>query len=70
MYKMNNYKVEGHIGEGAHGYVMRGIDIRDNKEVALKKLIVKCNDGISMGIVREINALQEVDCDNVSLITK
>lgn len=63
---MNNFKIQGHVGEGAHGYVMKAVDKRTNEEVALKKLVVKHNDGISMGIVREISSLQHVDCDNVS----
>lgn len=63
--EMNNYKIKGHIGEGAHGYVMKAIDIRFNKKVALKKLLLKHSDGISMGIVREISALQHVDSDYV-----
>ncbi|KAJ8975211.1 hypothetical protein NQ317_000209 [Molorchus minor] len=34
---MNNYKLLGRAGEGAHGFVFKGMDLRTNTCVALKK---------------------------------
>lgn len=63
---MNQYKVKGHIGEGAHGYVMKAINLTTNQEVALKKLSLKSlNEGIPNNVLREIKALQQIDCEYV-----
>lgn len=66
---MDQYTVVGRIGEGAHGLVLRARHIRTGQEVALKKVpIKKLEDGIPNMVVREIKALQEVDCEYVSLV--
>ncbi|KAF4521550.1 hypothetical protein B566_EDAN001270 [Ephemera danica] len=60
---MEEYKVLGRIGEGAHGLVLRAKHKSTGNEVALKKLLLKrMDDGVPIQIVREIKALQEVDC--------
>ncbi|KAK5647738.1 hypothetical protein RI129_002630 [Pyrocoelia pectoralis] len=56
---MNKYRVLGRIGEGAHGYVMKGIDKVTGLEVALKKLIIRnLDEGIPTNIMREIASLR------------
>ncbi|GLV40537.1 uncharacterized protein CBL_04338 [Carabus blaptoides fortunei] len=63
---MNQYKVKGHIGEGAHGYVMKAINLITNQEVAIKKLSLKSlNEGIPNNVLREIKVLQQIDCEYV-----
>ena len=63
---MDNYKVIGRIGEGAHGLVLRARNIHTNKEVALKKVLLKkIDNSIPNSILREIKALQHVECDYV-----
>lgn len=63
---MNRYKIIGHIGEGAHGYVVKALNLETRKEVALKKLLLKSlSDGIPTNILREIKALQHIDCQYV-----
>ncbi|GJQ66666.1 hypothetical protein Trydic_g4634 [Trypoxylus dichotomus] len=56
---MDEYKILGRIGQGAHGYVMKGVHRGTNKEVALKKVIIKSlQEGIPKNIMREILALR------------
>ncbi|XP_069689197.1 cyclin-dependent kinase 20 [Periplaneta americana] len=63
---MDHYKVVGKIGEGAHGLVLRGQHLDTGQEVALKKVLLKrLEDGIPNTVIREIKALQEVDCEYV-----
>ncbi|XP_046995885.1 cyclin-dependent kinase 20-like isoform X1 [Schistocerca americana] len=63
---MKNYKIEGTIGQGAHGLVLRGRHVDTGEIVAVKKVLLKrIEDGIPVTIFREIKALQEVDCENV-----
>ncbi|XP_049774267.1 cyclin-dependent kinase 20-like isoform X2 [Schistocerca cancellata] len=62
---MKNYKIEGTIGQGAHGLVLRGRHVDTGEIVAVKKVLLKrIEDGIPVTIFREIKALQEVDCEN------
>lgn len=64
---MDQYKIKGHIGEGAHGYVVKAVNLNGNQEVALKKLLLKSlSEGIPNNILREIKALQHIDCQYVS----
>lgn len=64
---MNEYKILGRIGQGAHGYVMKGLHRTKNQEVALKKLIIKSLDeGIPKNIMREILALRVLKSEYVS----
>lgn len=65
---MENYSVTGRIGEGAHGQVLKGVQIKTGREVALKKVLLKkLDEGIPNNVLREIKTLQEVDCSYVSL---
>lgn len=67
---MDQYKVVGKIGEGAHGLVLRGQHLGTGREVALKKVLLKkLEDGIPTAVIREIKALQEVDCQYVRIKT-
>ncbi|KAJ1528754.1 hypothetical protein ONE63_007141 [Megalurothrips usitatus] len=60
---MENYTVTGHIGEGAHGLVLRGKHHPTGREVALKKVKVRrLEDGIPISILRESKILKTVDC--------
>lgn len=64
---MENYTVTGRIGEGAHGQVLKGIQLKTRREVALKKVLLKkLDEGIPNSVIREIKTLQEVDCKFVS----
>jgi Serine/threonine protein kinase len=63
---MDQYKVVGRIGEGAHGLVLRGQRLDSGQEVALKRVLLKkLEDGIPTTVIREIKALQEIDCEYV-----
>jgi cell cycle related kinase len=67
---MDRYKIVGRIGEGAHGLVLRGQHLGTGQEVALKKVLLKkLEDGIPTTVIREIKALQEVDCEYVRIET-
>lgn len=64
---MENYSITGRIGEGAHGHVLKGLEVKTGQEVALKKVLLKkIEEGISNSIIREIKSLLEVDCKYVS----
>lgn len=64
---MNRYKVLGRIGQGAHGYVMKGFDKVNGKSVALKKLSIKTlEEGIPKKIMREMCALRTLKCKYVN----
>ncbi|PSN37361.1 Cyclin-dependent kinase 20 [Blattella germanica] len=63
---MEQYKVTGKIGEGAHGLVLRGQHLITGQEVALKRVLLKkLEEGIPNSVIREIKALQEIDCEYV-----
>lgn len=65
---MQNYKVEGTIGQGAHGLVLKAKHIISGNDIALKKIhLKKLEDGIPISVFREIKTLQEVDCEYVSI---
>ena len=56
---MENYRVFGKIGEGAHGTVFQAEEIATGHKVALKKLsLKKIDDGIPIAFFREIKTLQ------------
>ncbi|XP_014240819.1 cyclin-dependent kinase 20-like isoform X1 [Cimex lectularius] len=60
---MENYEVIGRIGEGAHGYVLHAKNKTEDKEVALKKVLVKkLEEGIPRLILREIKTMQALEC--------
>lgn len=64
---MDGVQVVEHIGDGAHGHVLKGFNEKTNKFVALKKIRLKksVND-IPISVLREINILLTIDCDYVS----
>ncbi|XP_065341768.1 cyclin-dependent kinase 20-like [Cloeon dipterum] len=63
---MEQYKVLGHIGEGAHGVVQRALHRPTGRDVALKKLYVRRPDEqVPIQILREIKLLQKVQCKHV-----
>ena len=60
--EMENYVVQGRVGEGAHGIVMQAKHKSSGQVVALKKIPLKrLEDGISESTIREIRALQQLD---------
>ncbi|XP_074036957.1 cyclin-dependent kinase 20 isoform X2 [Leptinotarsa decemlineata] len=61
---MNNYKLLGRAGEGAHGFVFKGKDLRNESIVALKKITVNPNLGIPKSVMREICALRVLKYKN------
>lgn len=66
-YDMNRYKMMGRIGQGAHGFVMKGLDRVNGNVVALKKITIKnLDEGLPKKITREICALKVLKSDFVS----
>ncbi|CAG0919776.1 unnamed protein product [Notodromas monacha] len=63
---MEDYKILGRIGEGAHGLVLKAKHNSTSEVVAVKKLpIRKLEDGIPVNLLREIKALQFLDNEHV-----
>ncbi|CAH1162969.1 unnamed protein product [Phaedon cochleariae] len=62
---MKNYKLLGRAGEGAHGFVFKGMDLRDRTVVALKKIAVNPNAPIPKNVMREILALRVLQFKNI-----
>ncbi|ESO08896.1 hypothetical protein HELRODRAFT_74648 [Helobdella robusta] len=59
---MDQYKILGRIGEGAHGVVFKAKHVESGDLVALKKVpLKKIEEGIPNTALREIKALQEID---------
>lgn len=58
---MENYRILGRIGEGAHGVVFKAKELETGELVALKKVpIRRLEGGIPNTALREIKALQEI----------
>ncbi|XP_060522691.1 cyclin-dependent kinase 20 isoform X1 [Cylas formicarius] len=55
---MESYKITGRAGEGAHGFVFKGVDLRDKRTVAMKKIPVNPDAPIPKNTMREILALR------------
>ncbi|CAG9766175.1 unnamed protein product [Ceutorhynchus assimilis] len=62
---MKTYKITEKSGEGAHGYVYRGLEIGTNKVVALKKIFVNIEAGIPKNTLREICSLRVLKARNI-----
>ncbi|XP_065214226.1 cyclin-dependent kinase 20 [Planococcus citri] len=69
---MNEYRLEEHIGDGAHGHVIKAFSQQTNKWVALKKIRCKKYGGGGGGqndttdnVFREIKILSTIDCKYV-----
>lgn len=59
---MDQYKILGRIGEGAHGIVFKAKHIESGDIVALKKVpLRRLEEGIPNTALREIKALQEIE---------
>lgn len=59
---MDQYKILGRVGEGAHGVVFKGKHIPSGDLVALKKVLLKkIEEGIPNTALREMKALQEIE---------
>ncbi|XP_015588125.1 cyclin-dependent kinase 20 [Cephus cinctus] len=58
---MDKYTLNGRIGEGAHGLVLKAYDTVNKREVALKKVLLKrIEDGIPTSVIREVKTLQQL----------
>lgn len=65
---MNKYLINGQIGEGAQGLVLKAHDVSRDWEVALKKILIKKNeDGLPVSILREVKSLQQLKHPYVGL---
>lgn len=65
---VSKYTVLGRIGEGAHGLVFKARHNPTERDVALKKILIKnLEEGIPINVMREIKALQLLRCKYVSL---
>eukprot|EP00049_Salpingoeca_infusionum_P018924 m.359335 g.359335 ORF g.359335 m.359335 type:complete len:329 (-) comp18537_c0_seq1:584-1570(-) len=63
---MDQFVIERHLGSGAHGVVFKAKHIPSGERVALKKVVLKrLEDGIPNALLREIQALQELNHVNV-----
>jgi len=57
---MEKYIINGQIGEGAQGLVLKAHDTSTDQEVALKKILIKRADGgLPASIIREVKCLQQ-----------
>lgn len=65
---MENYKLLGRAGEGAHGFVFKAKDLRNENEVALKKIAINPDLEIPNNVMREILALRVLKYAHVSFI--
>lgn len=57
---MEKYIINGQIGEGAQGLVLKAHDTSRDQEVALKKILIKKSEGgLPASIIREVKSLQQ-----------
>lgn len=58
---MEKYIINGQIGEGAQGLVMKAHDTSRDQDVALKKILIKRTEGgLPTSIIREVKSLQQL----------
>ncbi|KAL6260382.1 hypothetical protein P5V15_007911 [Pogonomyrmex californicus] len=58
---MEKYIINGQIGEGAQGLVLKALDTSKDQEVALKKILIKKTEGgLPISIIREVKSLQQL----------
>lgn len=58
---MEKFVINGQIGEGAQGLVLRAHDTSRDQEVALKKILIKKTvGGLPASIIREVKSLQQL----------
>lgn len=68
---MENYRILERIGEGAHGVVLKALCVESGEAVALKKISIRLIDHqIPHAIMREIQALQQLDHENVLFLDR
>lgn len=67
--KIDDYKIVGKIGEGAHGIVLRARNRKTGQFVALKRMLSsKGEEKIPLSVLREVKSLQHINSKYVSLI--
>ena len=65
---MEDYKIIEHIGDGAHGHVLKGLNLKTNEMVALKRIhMKKKGNDIPISVLREIKILLAIDTEYVSI---
>lgn len=64
---MDHYEIDGVVGEGTHGIVLKATQIDTQEPVALKKLPLKSiEEGMSVQVFREIQSLRQLsDCEQI-----
>jgi len=66
---MDKYIINGQIGEGAQGLVLKAHDSSRDQEVALKKILIKkIEGGLPTSIIREVKSLQQLKHPYVSFL--
>ena len=66
-----NYRIIKTIGEGTYSTVYKAVDQRINKIVALKRVkIRRVEDGVPKEFVREVEAVQRFDHENILKISE
>lgn len=66
---MDDYRITQHIGDGAHGHVLKAFSLKRNKWMALKKIRIKKSENEVLPseiVLREIKVLLVIDCKYVS----
>ncbi|CUE86248.1 protein kinase, putative [Bodo saltans] len=64
---MDRYKLGKKIGEGCFGHVYEGVDRRDGRLVAVKKIVVgRVDEGIPHNVAREVLAAERTNHPNIS----
>jgi len=67
---MDKYIINGQIGEGAQGLVLKAHDSSRDQEVALKKILIKkIESGLPTSIIREVKSLQQLKHPYVSFLS-
>jgi len=67
---MDKYIINGQIGEGAQGLVLKAHDSSRDQEVALKKILIKkIEGGLPTSIIREVKSLQQLKHPYVSFLS-
>lgn len=66
---MEDYKIIEHIGDGAHGHVLKGYNVKTNDVVALKQIhLKKKGNDVPISVLREIKILLTIDSEYVSYV--
>ena len=67
---MDKYIINGQIGEGAQGLVLKAHDSSRDQEVALKKILIKkIEGGLPTSIIREVKSLQRLKHPYVNFLS-